>query len=206
LTGIFVAVEGPNGVGKSTVIATASVALARSLGRYVYATKEPSATPLGQAIRELEPVLPPEALALACAADRVDHIAREIEPRLAEGAVVVSDRYVPSSLVLQQLDGLTLDFIWAINKDARPPDLTVYLEDEPARIDKRIAARGGTRRFESAGNAAHELVLYRDARNFLCDQGWKQETIECAGLTAEDVAERLVNVVASWVGGIPPAI
>lgn len=204
MNGVFVALEGPNGVGKSTVIAAACALLEKRLGRHVCATKEPSTSPLGQAIRELEPVLPRDALALACAADRLDHVGREIEPLVAGGAIVISDRYVPSSLVLQRLDGLGIDFIWAINKDARAPHLTVYLEDEPERIDERVAARGEARRFESAGNAARELELYQDARSFLEGKGWRQETIACTGLSADEVAQRLTDVVVSCVEGAAP--
>lgn len=201
MSGYFVAIEGPNGVGKSTVIAATATALQTSIGQPVHATKEPSASPLGQAIRELEPVFPREALALACAADRLDHVAREIGPQLAAGAVVITDRYVPSSLVLQRLDGLQTEFIWMLNKEARPPDLTVYLEDDPTRIDQRLAQRGETRRFESAGNATRELELYRQARDFLSRHDWQQETIACDGLTAADVADKVAALISSYISG-----
>lgn len=197
MSGIFVAIEGPNGVGKSSVIAAAAQLLSDRTGKTIHTTREPSTSSLGAAIRELERKLPREALAFACAADRVDHVAREIEPALVRGAVVVSDRYVPSSLVLQRLDGLELEFIWSINKGVLVPHLTIYLEDAPERIDERVAARPGTRRFESAGNAAAELTLYREARQFLDEQGWLQQTIDCSGHNLGEVARLVAELVAA---------
>jgi dTMP kinase len=204
VSGLFVAIEGPNGVGKSTVIAASGRLVGRELGVGVHATKEPSATALGAAIRSLEPTLPAEALALACAADRLDHLAREIEPALAQGMFVMSDRYVPSSLVLQRLDGLELEFVWTLNRDARAPDLTVYLEDEADTIDKRLAAREQRSRFEAVGSAARELALYREARAFLEGCGWKNHVVDCRGRGPDEVATEVANAVAAaaraWVG------
>lgn len=195
----FIAVEGPNGVGKSTVIGLTGAILAREHGVGVHLTKEPSPTLLGAAIRELEPSLPREALALACAADRHDHVAREIEPALSEGKLVISDRYVPSSLVLQRLDGLDLDYIWSLNEDVRPPDLTVYLEDDPSTIDERVASRSGRGRFETPGAAARELALYSEARAFLADRGWAQEVIDQGGRSASDVAAQLATTINAFL-------
>lgn len=200
----FIAVEGPNGVGKSTVIALTGELLADH-GVPVHVTKEPSTTLLGAAIRELEPSLPREALALACAADRHDHLVREIEPALSDGKLVLSDRYVPSSLVLQRLDGLEIDYIWSLSEDVRPPDLTIYLEDDPSTIDERIASRTGTRRFERPGTAARELALYSEARDFLADRGWAQEVIDQAGRPARDVAAELAGAIRALLERGAPA-
>ncbi|MBO2443871.1 hypothetical protein J4557_40760 [Actinomadura nitritigenes] len=65
------------------------------------------------------------AVALAVAAERPAHVAGEIEPALAAGKVVISDRYLPSLLVLQRLDGLPLAEIWSYNAFAPRPFLTV---------------------------------------------------------------------------------
>lgn len=196
----LIAVEGPNGVGKSTVIGLTGEILTQEHGIHVHLTKEPSVTLLGAAIRELEPSLPPEALALACAADRHDHVTREIEPALSEGKLVISDRYLPSSLVLQRLDGLDLDYIWSLNEDVRPPDLTVYLEDDPSTVDERVASRTGTSRFEKPRAAARELALYSEARAFLADRGWVQEVIDQDGRSASEVAAQLATTINAFLG------
>jgi dTMP kinase len=195
MTAFFVTVEGPNGVGKSTVIEAMLAPLEARLGMAVHLTKEPSATVLGAAIRELEPTLTPEALALACAADRLDHLDREIEPALLAGRCVLSDRYVPSSLVLQRLDGLDTDYIWSLNENMRVPDLTLYLEDAPETIDRRVAARTRRSRFEAKATAEREIGLYREARAFLEQEGWQQEVIDCSGRAAGPVAESACELV-----------
>jgi dTMP kinase len=202
VSGLFVAVEGPNGVGKTTVIAEVAQLLEAKHGLAVHPTREPSATALGEAIRALEGSLPPEALAFACAADRLDHVAREIEPALGRGDYVLSDRYVPSSLVLQRLDGLKRELIWEINKTARVPDLTVYLDDEEETLARRLADRPKRSRFESRDAVGRERALYREAHDFLAERGWRQAVIDCRGLSPEAAGAELARLVAAAGRGV----
>ena len=190
--GMFIVVEGPNGVGKTTVCEALTSVLVAS-GIRVHATAEPTLTSLGRAIRELQESMPPEALALSCAADRCDHITREIQPMLALGAWVICDRYTPSSLVLQRIDGLDVDWIWSLNNCVVRPDLTVYLDDDPETIRVRLDQRGRHSRFETGGSPAIELDYYRDAREFLARQGWNQTTIDCRSRTPGDIAAEIVT-------------
>lgn len=155
-------------------------------------TAEPSATPLGQAIRELEASMPPEALALSCAADRYDHIAREIQPQLAAGSWVVCDRYVASSLVLQRIDGLDFEWVWELNKAVLQPDLIIYLEDDPDTITRRLSERSRYSRLELRGSSSLELEYFRDARDFLAHRGWAQTTIDCRSLSPADVVAEIM--------------
>jgi dTMP kinase len=195
---MFIVIEGPNAVGKTTVAEALAAAL--RLQRFtaeVLSTAEPTRSPLGVAIREMEVDLPPDALAMACAADRVDHVAREIEPALVRGAWVVCDRYAPSSLVLQRLDGLDVEAIWALNKGVRQPDLTVYLDDDPQTISMRLDARGRRIRFEARWSPEIELAFYRDARDFLATLGWRQLQIDCRGQTPANIARRIVGSARS---------
>jgi dTMP kinase len=188
---MFIVIEGPNGVGKTAVVDELVHTLEASFSCEVHRTAEPSASALGQAIRAMEAVMPPEALALSCAADRFDHIAREVAPRLAAGKWVVCDRYVPSSLVLQRLDGLDPEEIWQLNKTALPPDVTVYLEDDPATIIERLDKRGRHSRFETKGTPDLELDYYKEARQLLAQQGWRQIVIDCRSLTPTQIAEQI---------------
>jgi dTMP kinase len=188
---MFVVIEGPNGVGKTAVVEALIGTLETALPCEVHRTAEPSSSRLGEAIREMEATMPPEALALSCAADRFDHVAREIAPRLEAGGWVVCDRYVPSSLVLQRLDGLDPEQIWQLNKAVLQPDLTVYLEDDPATISRRLDERGRHSRFETKGAPEVELEYYTEAREFLAQQGWKQTVVDCRSLTPTEVADEI---------------
>lgn len=135
--------------------------------------------------------MPPMALALACTADRFDHLVREIEPHLALAAIVVCDRFLPSSLVLQRLDGLTLEEIWQLNVGVRIPDMTVFLEGTPRTLRERLALRPRRSRFEESTVAEVEVAFYRDARESLAQHGWPEMLISTDGRQAEDVAAEI---------------
>jgi dTMP kinase len=84
----------------------------------------------------------PAALALLFAADRIDHLQTEIEPLLAKGVHVLSDRYVLSSLAYQSI-GLDFDWVASINREARAPDLTLLFRVGPEIAAERRGLRGG---------------------------------------------------------------
>lgn len=144
--GVFLVFEGIDGSGTTTQAARIAAEL-RARGRRAHVTREPSGGPIGSLIRlAVTRRLPlPEAhraeqLALLFAADRLEHLAREIEPALAEGALVLCDRYVVSSWVYQSLD-CELAWVQTINRCARWPDLT-FVFDLPAELAlARVAAR-----------------------------------------------------------------
>jgi len=180
-------IDGPNAVGKTTITSRLAAAL-RARGAVVHVTAEPSATPLGRLVRSAESYLTGRALALAVAADRYAHLDSEITPALRSGKVVISDRYVQSSLVLQRLDGLGLDEIWSYNSHVAVPGMSVYLEDDPDVIAARLMRRPALSRLEAKGSPAREVTLYRDAFRFLARRSWPQARIDCRGLDPDGVA------------------
>ncbi|MGZ5967050.1 MAG: dTMP kinase [Polyangiales bacterium] len=149
--GIFIVVDGVDGAGKGPQIALLRDAIAGS-GRTVHVTAEPSDWPIGAMIRrylrrELTEGLPGgEAMALLFAADRMQHLAHEIEPRLERGEVVLCDRYDASSIAYQSAtmggDDADLEWIAAVNGRARRPDVTIVLDLDPDVAAERRAARG----------------------------------------------------------------
>ena len=187
MTGLFIAIEGPNAVGKTTITGRIAAGL-RTRGTAVHVTTEPSATTLGRLVRSAESYLTGRALALAVAADRYAHIEAEVIPALKAGKIVITDRYVQSSLVLQRLDGLRLAEIWSYNAHVTVPHLSVYLEDDPEVIVARLLQRPALSRLETQGSPARELALYRDAFRFLARRGWPQARIDCRGLDPDGVA------------------
>ena len=144
--GRFIVLEGIDGSGTTTQAARLAASL-RELGHAVVSTREPSDGPIGvlvrQALTRRLVGLSDRALALLFAADRLDHLASVVEPALAAGKVVVSDRYVLSSLAYQ---GMRLPLAWveALNAAARPADLTLFLEVDPRTAARRRHGRGGS--------------------------------------------------------------
>lgn len=189
---LFLAVEGPNGVGKSTVAALLADRLTSRTGNTVRLTTEPTDTPLGRLLRHSESVLHGRALALALAADRSAHVDTEIIPALDAGCDVVTDRYVPSSLVLQHLDGLDMSEIWSYNRYVLPA-ITCYLEDDPEVISSRLAARQSLTRLELVGSPQQELQLYRQARAYLRRHKWRQHVFDCRGRNPDQVVADILK-------------
>lgn len=139
-SGLFVAFEGGEGGGKSTQ-ASLLAGWLRESGREVVLTREPGGTPLGVRIREIvldtaTAGLGPRAEAMLYAADRAHHVAVVVRPALAGGAVVVTDRYVDSSVAYQGAGrGLWAADVAGISAWATEglrPDLTVLLDVDPA--------------------------------------------------------------------------
>jgi dTMP kinase len=138
-SGLFLAFEGGEGSGKTTQARLIAIWL-REQGFDVVATHEPGATKVGMRLRALlldttHAGMSPHAEALMYAADRAEHVASVIEPALASGAVVITDRYVDSSLAYQGTGrGLRSADIERLNSWAtggRVPDLTILLDMPP---------------------------------------------------------------------------
>jgi dTMP kinase len=140
----LIVLEGLDGAGTTTQVARLAATLA-ARGRPVHATREPSDGPIGRLLRAFlagaHGALDPTTMALLFAADRADHLAREVEPALAGGAVVISDRWYHSSLAYQGV-GEGRDWVRLLNARARRPDLTLLLEIPPELGAARRAAAG----------------------------------------------------------------
>jgi dTMP kinase len=173
--GLFIAFEGGEGSGKSTQVDLLATALIAD-GWDVIVTREPGATEVGVRIRSVlldrtataAPAglaLAPRAEALLYAADRAHHVATVVRPALAKGSVVISDRYIDSSLAYQGA-GRTLPVeeiswlsTWATG--GLRPDLVVLLDIDPPHGLARVAGRGrGQDRLESETGSFHERVRY----------------------------------------------
>jgi dTMP kinase len=167
-SGVFVVFEGGEGAGKSTQV-TRLAAQLQAEGRDVVVTREPGATEVGSRIRALvldkASAPSPRAEALLYAADRAHHVATVVRPALARGAVVISDRYVDSSLAYQgagrTLPVQEISWLSAWATGGLKPDLVVLLDVDPGVGLSRVDSRGqGTDRLESESRAFHERVRY----------------------------------------------
>lgn len=137
MSGRLVVIEGVDGAGTTTQTARL-VAQLTIEGRVAHGTREPSTGPVGQLLRRIlggaHAPVDGTTMALLFAADRADHLSREIGPALARDAVVVSDRYYHSSLAYQALE-TDLEFVRLLNQRARAPDLAILV-----RVPAEVAA------------------------------------------------------------------
>lgn len=179
MSGLFVVFEGGDGVGKSHHVRWLADWLTER-GVEVVRTFEPGDTGLGRRIREivLSPDtgdLAPRAEALLFAADKAQHVHEVILPALRRGAVVITDRYVDSTLAYQGAGrALSLDEVEHVNRWATEgllPDLTVVLDLDP---DRGVGALEERDRMEDAGTDFHVRVregflalAARDAERYL---------------------------------------
>lgn len=145
-TGFFIALEGGDGAGKSTQ-AEALADWIRSKGHEVVLTREPGATPVGKRLRSIlldvsSAGLSHRAEALLYAADRAEHVDTVVRPALERGAVVISDRYIDSSVAYQGAGrDLSPTEIARINRWATAglvPNLTVLLDVSPETARERF--------------------------------------------------------------------
>jgi len=187
--GMFVSIDGPSGVGKTTT-AQALAQLLRDEDRPVYLTGEPSEGPIGGLARELTETVRGTALACLYAADRYHHLTTEVFPHLEAGEVVITDRYVPSALVMQQLDGVDPEYLWRINIKASRPHLAVILDADPAVVAERLSDRGPHNRLQKLPSSAHiEWHHYREVAQRLTDAGWTIQRIDCSATIVAEVAQ-----------------
>lgn len=154
--GILIAVDGPNGSGKTTIISKLNELL-EDKGYNVCITKEPTETELGRFVRQFAEEH--EGLSLAClvAADRYEHVKNEIVPELKNGKIVITDRYILSSFILQEIDGVDTDFILNINSNIIKPDLQVAVHVEESILQERLSERPILTRFEKNNQSCKEL-------------------------------------------------
>ncbi|WP_327177113.1 dTMP kinase [Streptomyces sp. NBC_01335] len=145
-TGFFIALEGGDGAGKSTQV-EALASWIRSKGHEVVVTREPGATPVGKRLRSIlldvsSAGLSNRAEALLYAADRAEHVDSVVRPALERGAVVISDRYIDSSVAYQgagrDLSPVEIARISRWATTGLVPHLTVLLDVDPATARERF--------------------------------------------------------------------
>jgi dTMP kinase len=189
--GVFVTIDGPGGAGKTTLVEHLQRWLT-DRGHPIHATTEPSRATLGQLARHRTDTYHGHTLACLVAADRYHHLASEIRPALADGKIVLCDRYVASSYVLQRLDGVSMEFIEALNADADRPDLAVILTADPRATAERLAQRGAHTRFETNPELhRREADLYRDTTIRLATAGYGLLTVDSTTQRPDRIAEHL---------------
>jgi dTMP kinase len=212
--GRFVVLEGIDGAGTTTQVAKLATRL-RSDRQSVRTTCEPSDGPIGTLVRQVLTgrIVGPggrapawATMALLFAADRMDHVENEIEPFVAGGGTIISDRYDASSLAYQSVmsgnGGATaVEWIRSINCHALRPDLTIVLDVLPDTAASRREARGEAAQLYEQNEVQRALVeFYRDLHKHMPND--RIVHVDAAG-SVEEVASRVLQAYGEAFG--PPS-
>ncbi|MFE7330873.1 dTMP kinase [Streptomyces sp. NPDC057565] len=193
--GRFVTLDGPSGVGKSTTIQALRDELFNR-GIAVRQTLEPTTRDIGRFISAHFSHIRSHALACLVAADRYEHVEHEIEPWLSAGDTVVTDRYLASTLVMQQLDGVPLKFLLDLNAHVLMPDLAVILTAHPSLIAERIAARGPRNRFHHDPTVpGREVDLYDETAQTLMTANVKVLVANTSDATPSEATATIADAI-----------
>lgn len=174
MNGIFIVLEGPDGSGKSTMAKMIGDYYAE-LGKKIVFTREPGGTNISEKIRNIildneNEEMCDEAEALLYAASRAQHVHEKILPNLEAGNVIISERYVYSSLVYQGIGrGLGVDRVSSINAfgtNNLKPDLVFFFDIDPVKALKRKKASAVADRLENEDISFHENV-YRGYKELI---------------------------------------
>ncbi len=165
MLGKFITLEGPDGSGKSTLINLISEYM-KNKGIEIVVTREPGGTLIGEEIRDIildnnNINMGAETEALLYAAARSQHVHERIIPALNEGKIVISDRFLLSSLAYQGVGrGLGIENVKMINDFGLRgiyPDLILFFHIDPEITLERKTTKGGDR-LEKEGNDFHKRV------------------------------------------------
>ncbi len=182
---MLIVLEGLDGAGTTTQCKRLVEHLT-SHSRRAHLTREPSDGPVGKLLREMlvgrhaieGETLSQGTFGLLFAADRLDHLQREVEPALRRGEVVVSDRWYHSSLAYQGT-GADRDWIIQLNSRARRPDLTIFLKVRPeVAAARRVAAGRVQELFEDLRMQEEVAEGYRATIAELAAQGERIEILD----------------------------
>lgn len=199
---MFITFEGPDGSGKTTQIRLLAEWL-REQGREVVLTREPGGTEIGDQIRAVlhetsNTAMGARAEILLYSADRAQHVAQLIQPALAAGRVVISDRYADSTLAYQGYGrGLDLGVLRTIITFATgglAPDLTVYLDVTPEEgLQRRRLGGDEWNRLDAEALEFHQRV--RDGYLKLVEQEPERWVVIDGARSVEEVEAEILTAV-----------
>lgn len=195
--GFFVAFEGPDGCGKSTISNLVYEKLIEE-GYTVIKSREPGGTPISEKIRNIildndNVAMHPRTEALLYAAGRAQHVEEKIKPALKEGKIVLVERYILSSLIYQGIGrDLGVEEVFKVNQFATQnlePDLTIILNPNKVTVSRK--EKEGLDRLENAGVEFHTKVL-----NAYIEYGKTHEVLFVdASMSIEEVFEEVYREI-----------
>lgn len=209
MKGIFITLEGPDGCGKTCQVQPLAEAL-RSRGFDVITTREPGGTEISEQVRHVimdmsNKGMHPRTEILLFQAARAQHVEELIRPALADGKIVICDRYIDSTLAYQgyghQTDLVFLRQLLDFTTGNLMPDLTLLLDlDAEEGLKRRIASGGEWNRLDDYDLAFHRRV--REGYHQLAkDQSGRWFTINASGTKAE-IQTQMQSIVFTWIDSL----
>jgi len=196
----FIVLEGLDGAGTTTQLKLAAEKLAAD-GRPHFCTSEPTDHPLGLLIRDVlthRRSVHPTTLALLFAADRAEHLLAAgggILKRLERGELVISDRYLFSSLAYQSLD-CDFEYVHGLNAGFPLPRDLVFLDTPVRESQRRLGSRGGQELFDGADIQDRILDNYRRGFALYRDAGLRLHVLD-GTLPPSDIFENFWKIIGS---------
>ena len=189
----WIVFEGPDGVGKSTIIREVANILSQE-GFKVAVTYEPSDSEIGKLIREWllkTKVEPPHVYALLFTADRYIHVYQKVMPLLRSGNIVLQERYIESTIVYQHAMGLPLEWLEILNRYLPNPDLVIVLDAEPEEILKRLKER------KKSIEIFEDIEFLRKVRELYIERALKNNYIivNTTGKTIKDTTAQILSII-----------
>ncbi|MDS9473315.1 dTMP kinase [Sporosarcina pasteurii] len=205
--GVFITFEGPEGAGKTTVISAIYDRL-KNQGKKVLLTREPGGIKISEDIRGIildneNTEMDAKTEALLYAAARRQHLVEKVIPALAQGYIVLCDRFIDSSLAYQgYARGIGIDEILEINKFAigeAMPDVTVFFDIRPEEGLARVLNNDQREqnRLDKEDLSFHHKVYegYQQVIQRYCDR----IVVTDASLKQDEVAENVYKIIASRI-------
>jgi dTMP kinase len=207
--GVFIAFEGIDGSGKSTVATAVARKLKEEQDRAVVLTREPGGTPLGEGVRSLvlsaaSTGITGVAELLLFSAARAQHVAEVIEPQLQQGSIIICDRFTDSTLAYQWggrgIPRSTIEAAQDLATGGTAPDLRVLL-DLPIEVAlaRRHAEADSVDRFDAEEHAFHQAV--RDTYLALVSETPEEWIVIDGGPTQREVIETTYRTIREWLDG-----
>lgn len=205
MSGLFITMEGSDGSGKTTQIEELQGYLV-NLGYEVMITREPGGTSISEKIRKIILDVNNETLsdmteALLYAASRAQHVEEKIKPALETGKIVISDRFVDSSIAYQgYARGIGIDTVEEVNKYALQgviPDITFFFDIEPEIAMKRKVSQKSLDRLELEHISFHNKV-YEGYKILLKRYPNRIKSID-ARKTKEEIQEQIIKEIRNYL-------
>jgi len=195
--GFFIAIDGPNGAGKTVLLEEIEKSMKKRIkdkNIQFYKTKEPTNSVLGKFVRDISEVVTGNSLACLVSADRYEHLKNEVIPELKKGKIVITDRYILSSLILQVMDGVKESFILNLNSKIIKPDLQLAIFAEEEIIQNRLKQRDKLTRFEKNNQSKKEINNMEKGIEKL-----KKLNIEVLSINNNDDLEYNANKIVDYI-------